>query len=158
MTAGQSNTPHQGWHPVAALAAWLVPGLGHVMIGQAPRGAIIGITIATLWLSGILIGGIGVLDRTVHPAWFLGQMLTAPSIVGDFVLQRHLKPAYIDPDMQQAAGRTTSYEPSFGRVREQGILYTALAGLLNLLAILDVIYRDPPPEISPAAAPAEVPA
>ena len=37
------------------------------------------------------------------------------------------------------------YEPSFGHVYEQGMLYTLLAGLLNLLAILDVAYRHPEP-------------
>lgn len=146
-----AKTPEsQPWHPVAAVAAWLVPGLGHVLIGQAARGAIIGATIAMLWLAGVLIGGISVLDRTAHPAWFLGQMLTAPSIVGNYVLQQHLKPRYIDPD-DLPPGRTVNYQPSFGRVREQGILYTALAGLLNLLAILDVIYRDPDASTSSAA-------
>jgi len=54
-------------------------------------------------------------------------------------VQAHLKPrARIAGD-----GDRPAYEPSFGHIKEQGVLYTALAGLLNLLAILDVAYREP---------------
>ena len=35
------------------------------------------------------------------------------------------------------------FEPAFGKTGEQGVLYTSLAGLLNLLAIMDVLYCDP---------------
>ena len=125
------------WSPAAAAAAWLVPGLGHVVLGERARGAAIGLTIGLLWLGGVLIGGICVVDRQEHPAWFIGQAMTAPSLVADYVLRARLKPRYRPP----GEGRS-SYEPSFGRANEQGILYTALAGLLNLLAILDVVYRD----------------
>ena len=125
------------WSPAAAAAAWLVPGLGHVVLGERARGAAIGLTIGLLWLGGVLIGGICVVDRQEHPAWFIGQAMAAPSLVADYVLRVHLKPGYRPP----GEGRS-SYVPSFGRANEQGILYTALAGLLNLLAILDVVYRD----------------
>jgi hypothetical protein len=33
--------------------------------------------------------------------------------------------------------------PALGHAAEQGVLLTALAGLLNLLAIIDVSYCDP---------------
>ena len=45
MTQGPQTAAQAEWHPVAALAAWLVPGLGHVLIGRASRGAVIGVTI-----------------------------------------------------------------------------------------------------------------
>ena len=35
------------------------------------------------------------------------------------------------------------YAPAFGRAQEQGTLYTAAAGLLNLLAMLDAASRRP---------------
>lgn len=126
------------WYPVAAVGAWLLPGLGHVLLGERQRGLIIGVTIGLLWLGGLLVGGIGVVDRAAHPAWFIGQALAAPSVVSDYILRRQPRPDANTPDQGHNA-----YEPSFGRVQEQGILYTSLAGLLNLLAILDVAYREP---------------
>lgn len=109
-----------------------------MLVGQFARGLIIGIAINSLWVSGLLIGGVGVVNRANHPAWFIGQALTAPSVVVDYVIRRHLY-----TDHPQRMSRPGGYEPSFGRVNEQGILYTALAGLLNLLTILDVMYRAP---------------
>jgi hypothetical protein len=40
---------------------------------------------------------------------------------------------------------------SIGRVNELGTLYCAMAGLLNLLAIVDVIYRPKPLARTPTA-------
>lgn len=126
------------WHVGAAFAAWLFPGLGHFVLGQRQRGAILCVTIGVLWLSGMIIGGISVFDHRDHPAWFVGQMLMAPSVIVDQTIVNKLKP-HAGPS--NTMPRPT-FEPSFGRVNEQGVLYTALAGLLNLLAILDVLHQD----------------
>ena len=131
------------WHIGAAIGAWLVPGGGHYLIGEHYRAAVIGVSIALLWLGGLLIGGVGVCARDEHPAWFYAQMLTAPSWVADWY-QMRLKDNVVDIELanfEPSFGRT--FEPSFGHMNEQGILYTALAGLLNLLAVIDVLYRDP---------------
>ncbi|MCW5853712.1 MAG: hypothetical protein KIT87_26835, partial [Anaerolineae bacterium] len=55
-------------------------------------------------------------------------------------VQNHLKINRMSPISPHSDHR---YQPSFAHVNEQGVLYTALAGLINLLAILDVIYKDP---------------
>ena len=127
------------WHFHAALGAWLLPGLGHYILGQRQRGAILAATIGSLWLGGLLIGGIDVINRTDHTAWFIGQVLIAPSVAIDvyraYALGQH--------PMEPGPDNDPPYELSFGRVEEQGILYTALAGLLNLLAAMDVLYCDP---------------
>ena len=108
------------------------------MRGETARGLIIGLTIGLLWLGGLLIGGLGVINRDSHPAWFIGQALAAPS-----VLANHIRRGMESPDQLEPAEARDTYAPSFGRVQDQGILYTSLAGLLNLLAILDVLYREP---------------
>jgi Family of unknown function (DUF6677) len=128
------------WHIAGAIAAWLVPGLGHWLLGQRRRGLILLASIGFLWLGGFFIGGVGVFDRKNHPVWYMGQMLIAPSVV---VEGWHRSLQGTDampprPDVQNIA-----YEPSYGHVHEQGVLYTALAGMLNLLAIMDVLYQDP---------------
>jgi len=130
------------WNVHAALAAWIIPGLGHYMLGQRQRGAVIAASIGFLWLGGLLIGGIDVINH--RRMWFLGQVLLFPSLAAnvyrDFVLDRY---AIRTEDSNLQPHNDPPYELSFGRVEEQGILYTALAGLLNLLAIIDVLYCDP---------------
>ena len=113
------------WNVAAAITGWVVPGLGHMLLGQKGRGLIIAAGIGLMWVGGLLIGGVGVIDREQHPVWFFGQLLVGPSIAVDF-----FRP-YLD------------YQPALARVHEQGMLYVAMAGLLNLLAMIDVLYRDP---------------
>ena len=50
------------WNPAAAFFTWLLPGLGHWMLGHRRRAVILGGAILLLWLGGLLIGGIGVID------------------------------------------------------------------------------------------------
>ncbi len=106
------------WHPAATAAAWLVPGMGHVLLGERRRGLIIGTTIALVWLGGLLIGGVSVIDSTEHRAWYLGQLLVAPSVASNYAMQKWIKPGYHDPGQDEPS----RFEPSYGRVREQGIL------------------------------------
>ncbi|XAL98147.1 hypothetical protein OT109_11120 [Phycisphaeraceae bacterium D3-23] len=146
------------WNLPAAIAAWLLPGLGHLLIGEVKRGIILATAIGTLWIGGLLVGGIGVVQFKTHKdqvrPWFLGQMLIAPSLVVEYTHDRYrahypgLEPTP-DPD------GPTLYEPSYGRPYEIGTLYTALAGLLNLLAIIDVAYREPRRAKPAATAPAQ---
>ncbi len=123
------------WNFGPPVLGWVLPGLGHWWIGERQRGAILAVSIGGVWLAGLLIGGIGVISYEKHPAWFVGQALTLPSVLVHF---RSRSIDSIDPDPDAA------FRPSFGRVREQGILYTALAGLLNLLTMIDLVYRRPP--------------
>lgn len=157
------------WHLHAAALGWLLPGLGHLILGQKKRGVILCVTILSLWLAGIFIGGISVIDKydrldsesnssaATRSWWFFGQAMIAPSFVVDGIRSRmavghaaelgfpsHSNPrALIVPEHRDAPSVVAPYEPSFGRVAEQGILYTALAGMLNLLAMIDVLYCDP---------------
>ncbi|MCC6681309.1 MAG: hypothetical protein IT445_10460 [Phycisphaeraceae bacterium] len=128
-------------HVAAALLGWLLPGLGHWLIGQRQRAVILCLAIGGLWLAGALIGGIGVFDRKEHKMWFLGQMLVAPSVVVD-VAHESLATRYGPP--LPNANPPAAFSPAYGRTQEQGLLYSALAGMLNLLAMVDVLYRQPP--------------
>ncbi len=132
------STPR--WHVPEAVAAWTVPGLGHWLLGQKTRGVILGSSIGLLWLMGILIGGISVCDRKEVKLWFLGQALVAPTLGVDYYQQRLKQPPTHHPPKPD---RPHLYEPSYGRMNEQGVLYVALAGLLNLYVMIDVIYCDP---------------
>ena len=128
------------WHIVSAIAAWLVPGLGHWLLGQRRRAVILCVSIGFLWISGFFIGGINIFDRKAHPVWFAGQMLLAPSLVAEY---GHRKLDGINGGPARPDSDHIPYVPSYGHIHEQGVLYTALAGMLNLLAIMDVLYQDP---------------
>lgn len=139
--------PHRpaAWNLPAAVAAWLIPGLGHFLAGHTRQGVILFVCIGGLWASGLLVGGINVVqsrssEGLVRP-WYLGQAIIAPSIAVEYQHDRYraLQPGREpDPDDQ-----VIPYQPSYGRAYEIGTLYTALAGLLNLLAIVDIVYREP---------------
>jgi len=143
------------WHFAGALAAWLIPGLGHWLLGQRQRGLILLLCIGLLWTGGFLIGGVSVFDRKEHPVWFAGQMLIAPSFLAE-AWHRSLQGPDGQPARPDAA--VIPYTPSYGHVHEQGVLYTALAGMLNLLAIMDVLYQDPAARKRQHAAPTDAPA
>jgi hypothetical protein len=129
--------------PLVALAAWAVPGAGYWLIGQRLRGTVIGLTIILLFLFGILIGGIRIVDapsfagagwnplpRLLTKPWFIGQALTGPLGLGSAWIASNL-----------AANRRYADVVPHARVAEIPTLYTAVAGMLNLLAIIDCSYR-----------------
>jgi hypothetical protein len=126
------------WNFTAAIAAWLLPGLGHYLLGQRRRGGILAASIGVLWLGGLVIGGIGSFDRS--------QMTTSIVQIGQY----GLGPSILLHEVHNWLTNSGRYEPALSRVQEQAVLYTALAGMLNLLAVMDVMYRDPrKPRLTP---------
>src|SRR5208282_1968269 len=62
-----SDSPQPAPSPLlVGTLAWLIPGGGYFIIGQRTRAITVGVTIITLFLSGIVIGGIRVMDP---PGW-----------------------------------------------------------------------------------------
>jgi hypothetical protein len=121
---------------VAGLLAWLLPGAGHFYLGHRARSLIYFVTISVTFWGGIAIAG-G--HDTVNPRqrfilWYLGQLCTGSHALIVVGLNHH---SGIDPQ--------TMVNPSFMSV-DVGVIYTSVAGLLNLLAILDALARaDAPP-------------
>lgn len=138
MNEADRLTPDQGIRLIiVGLAAWVVPGAGHWLIREHKRAVIIFITITLLFASGLFIGSIGVVDRTGSSPWYIGQMLFSPAtgIIGEVV--ENSKEQQTDN-----AGNIipkTRYE-SFGRPCDTGQIYTGVAGLLNLLCVLNAMY------------------
>ena len=121
--------------PIVALATWIVPGSGYWLIGQRGRALTVGITIVILFILGLLIGGMRVVDMPAglfstpvnavsQKPWFVGQILAGPITL-----------------IASSIGHDEGYFASHSRVNEIGTLYTAVAGMLNLLAIIDAAYR-----------------
>jgi hypothetical protein len=132
--------------PIIAIVTWLVPGSGYLLLGQYARGLTIGFTILVLFALGCLIGGIHVVDP---PVFTVGH--------GNYVHAIFEKPAYIGQFLTGIIGLIAgwlgpSQPASHARVSDIGILYTAVAGMLNLMAIIDASYRATLDEDGPEAA------
>src|SRR5439155_19587438 len=123
--------------PVVALAGWLVPGAGYWLIGQRGRAVTVGITILLIFVLGTLISGIRVVQapdltgpgtlpqRILNRPWFIGQVFNGPLGLGA---------AWVSD--QLASSPTYHNIEAKARLAEIGTLYTALAGMLNLLTII----------------------
>ena len=142
MTTRGSET----FQPVAAVLAYLIPGAGYLVLGQRTRALWVFVGVMGLILAGTLIGGIDVIDRhrdnpvDGDPWWFIPQAGAGPLIFAiDWVRETKLK---------------EQITPSIGRVNEVGTLYVVMAGMLNLIAVVDCAWHRPPPRRRPGATPA----
>jgi hypothetical protein len=175
---------------VVATASWLLPGSGYCLIGDRLRGVVAGGTILLLYILGLVIGGIRVIEtpgwgdhgqplmvvqdggyyrssdgaqttveRTtessgqnepgtvgwvmqVHPMdelrnkpWNIPQILAGPvhlaACWGSVLASRPASPGSTQPIGVRSHARTD----------EIGSLFAAIAGMLNLLVIIDASYR-----------------
>lgn len=191
----QTHSPFRSTLMVC-LCAWLVPGGGYFLIGQRARGMTVAVTITALFLAGILVGGIRIMDppgwgqfgymsqlvekydrrrqqlegeysrvepssseeeanpgsdgdKPAGPAllteplgelgdkpWYVGQILCGPMTLAASAVSVHAA--------HPPAGSTAAVEgvpQSHSRSWEIGTLYTAVAGMLNLLVIIDSAQR-----------------
>lgn len=163
------------FRPLALLAAVAIPGLGHFVAGERARGGWIALGVLGLFFGGILLGGIDTVDSKEDRAWFYGQAVVGPIAFGvDYVHQNHFKvkdarsgrmrTAYPDEgrggDGRPVAGGRPPNSKSIGKMNEIGTLYSTIAGMLNLIAILDAGFpgrrtepgRRKKAEAAPAAA------
>jgi len=128
---------------IAAGACFLLPGLGYVLLGEKIRGRMVGAGILAMFVFGLLIGGVAILDGEQPNAPFvrLGQRFLAPTLVANAVRLRVLEPARSPQEAAESPARM--YTPAYGRMEEQGVLYTSIAGFLNLMTMIDIAGRSP---------------
>jgi hypothetical protein len=104
---------------LVALAAWAVPGLGHVVMGRRAKAA---------WFAGLILGTLGLglwlgdgasISSARFPWHYYGQMGAGlPAILADRILG-------VTPQ-----GRTIDR-------LELGVVYATVAGILNVIALVD---------------------
>ncbi|HSW44783.1 MAG TPA: DUF6677 family protein [Phycisphaerae bacterium] len=118
---------------IAGLLGWVFPGAGHLYIGERVRGLILMAAITLTFWGGIAIGGV---KNTVNPQdralWFLGQVCAG---VHPFLAIAWGRQIRIPEDADKS--RWIAY----GQMEDISVVYTAIAGMLNILAILDVLVR-----------------
>jgi len=104
------------------LLAWLMPGGGHLLLNKKKHALVILITIVLTFLIGIYIGSIGVINPIEAKPWYVAQILNSPAVA----ILGHLS--------------STGAYPVYARPNEIGQIYTSIAGLLNLLCIVNAVY------------------
>src|SRR3954451_3974220 len=57
-----SASPSPAAVPLVAITSWVLPGAGYFLIGQRARGVTVGVTIIVLFLLGLLIAGVRVME------------------------------------------------------------------------------------------------
>ena len=98
------------------------------------RGLILLITIAATFWGGVAIGGV---HDTVYPTkrkpWFLAQVFTGSHALAAYAWGSSVRPG-------KEGDLVPPRNPSFASI-DTAVVYTGIAGLLNLLVILDAIGR-----------------
>lgn len=156
--------------PLVALAGWFIPGAGYWIIGEFARGTVVFTAIIVLWLSSLLIAGVrvievpgydsrdgmqvriyreqrvlpyqadyergkwavtngGFLAEIANKPWFVGQVLAGPISLASGAVSINL------------AQRGADYPRPHGHLETIGTLFAAIAGMLNLLVIIDAAHR-----------------
>jgi len=105
-----------------ALTGWLVPGAGYFLLKETKRGTIILVALVLTFCVGLYVGSIGVIDPVNAKPWYVAQMMNSPLVA----ILGHLA----------KGGAYTVY----GRPAEVAQIYTSVAGLLNLLCIVNAVY------------------
>lgn len=106
----------------ACVSGWLVPGLGHLMLGKRGRGLIFFGVIMALFLLGLYWGGeLFELDRS--------DLLTLLAGLAELGVGL---PYFVADLTGRGAGAVTSV------TYEYGYTFLIVAGLLNMLIVLDV--------------------
>jgi len=129
----------------AGILSFVAPGLGHAALGQTKRAALIAVGILGLFFSGLLIGGVDAVDSKNDPWWFVGQALVGPPVFAADWVNRSLSAN--DPASTADEGwrdaKQPSREKSFAHSNEMGMLFITIAGMLNLIAIIDAFWNQP---------------
>ena len=112
---------------IVGLLAWLIPGAGHLVLNEKKRAIIIFVTIVLTFCTGLYIGSIGVINPIGAKLAYSAQIMNSP-MVG--MLGQITKEDY----------DTTQQYRVYGRPNEIGQIYTSIAGLLNLLCIVNAVY------------------
>lgn len=139
----------------AALAGWVMPGLGQIVLGDRRRGFLAMVGIMVLVVTGLLVGGLDCVDRDEDRLWFVGQACAGPLVVGasfanDALIKSGKFGKLLDPPSQPGARplpsgmvRKISTLKGLAHPNEFGTLLIFLAGLMNLVVILDAVVREP---------------
>ena len=104
---------------LVVLVAWAVPGLGHLLLGRRAKAAWFGLLILGTFGAGLVLGEGSSVSSARYPWHMCGQIGAGlAALLADGLLGSRPQAATIDR-------------------LELGLVYTAVAGILNLVAMVD---------------------
>jgi len=142
----------QPLHYASGVLGWVFPGLGHLRNGDARRGRLVMLGVAGLFVAGVLVGGVDCVDRREDGLWFIAQAGAGPiAFLTDALNAGLLKSGKVGTLLPMTAPNGAMLQvnsfKSVGLVNDVGILFTSMAGLLNVVALLDALrgpHKDRP--------------
>jgi len=121
MSDGPRTVVGKSW-PLAVFLAWVLPGLGHWYLGRRHKAIVFCAGILLLFLGGWVMGQCKVVDSHDRLP-FMAQILAGgTALVTNAIGARLLRQGPADP---------------VSAAYQSGLVYTLVAGLLNLLVMLD---------------------
>ena len=117
----------------SVLLAWLVPGLGHGVAGFRRQGILLFLLVGGTFAAGLGISHLEAVSRDLHPFAFWAEI----GFGGASLLLSWIDPAR-DLLLEGAAVSRPQIVPRFA---DTGLLFCSIAGLLNMLVLLDLVDR-----------------
>ena len=108
--------------PVLMGLAWLVPGLGHLLLGRRTRAAVFFVVVVIGFVVGLLLNGELILPHAGDPLSYLAAIASIGNGIRFFVAHR------------VGLGQGVVTSPAY----EYGNAFLLPAGMMNLLLVLDV--------------------
>lgn len=129
-----ATRPNEFLMLVAGALGVLLPGLGHFFIGRKKHALVYFVALTATFWGGVAIGGVRAsVDTQQHKVWFAAQMLNA-GYTG-LVLAWQSQLPKVDPATNAPLGLAVWPSDEIARV------YTGIAGMLNLLLLIDLLLR-----------------
>jgi len=119
------NLPATGASPIVALVlGWIIPGAGHAYAGRWGKAVLFFVCITGLLVAGMVMGG-GTVVR-YRELWILAQGGAGGPAFAMIPISEYFAKSGVD---------------WASRLHETGTLYTAVAGFLNILVMMDAYLK-----------------
>lgn len=133
--------------PLAALLAWLVPGLGHLYQGRYAKGILFAVCIHGLFWTGFAQGSWKVVWLRWEPqeySWsYLAQfgmgLAALPALANDPSQRDWLPEPFKSFELPPSEEELDELHLKIGKKMDIAIIYTIIAGLLNYFVIYDAL-------------------
>jgi hypothetical protein len=115
---------------VALLLTWIAPGLGHLYLGHRGKAILFFSIITFIYVFGMLLSDFLNVSLDRHAIYFAAQIFYGGATLIAELLTRNLRWVNANP------------------LHDVGLLYTSVAGLLNIIVMVDIYEILHPREVS----------